>query len=694
MLLNNKNSRAVFIIITVFGFLLMFFLIGFIRLNKAFSEELFKKIYEAFVSTENGKVQLVGDLSGGQFGAYSATGDFNADNIDDLFISSPFASAKDRTWNGAVRVIFGADAKEDVYFLGKDSGDQLGTSITTGDYNNDGATDIAISAYKAFTDSTARPGEVYIIHGGERWNNQLDSQGIDFALQEPDTTLSQGLNGAGFGLAMKTLDINNDDVDDLLIGAPFSNTPYISKSGVVYGYFGANGKLKKNYDIIFHGREKGSRFGASIGGGYINDDESTDVIIGAYLASNEDLKEAGKVYFYDGLTDVKPVNNTPTKTFLGKKNRGWFGFALDTGDINGDSYEEMAISYFPYKGDEKEAGVLIFNGGKSLNIDVPNIIIDDSLGETLIGASVLLEDLNNDAKSEIIIGAPGVSLLNNAPAGDVYIIYSDSKQQKSIIHGENFDDWFGYSLAVTDYNRDGVRDLVVGSRYSDANDSVNDGKVFILLGKNSPYGNPKAIFNQQDREVSRGEFVKIVLESFGVKENKAEVIENCYEYRDFCLFNFMSMSFFDGITLEPDIILYPDVSKDNLYYEDITAATILGLVNGYINEVDSPFRPNDPISRIGALKVIFGAADLVPPKYQFELVAMLGAENSLTSQKSYFSDVDSKISYMWWYPRYVNFAVENDIVDEGEYFRPNDNISIEELDDIINKTLEFIAAGK
>jgi len=88
--------------------------------------------------------------------------------------------------------------------------------------------------------------------------------------------------------------------------------------------------------------------------------------------------------------------------------------------------------------------------------------------------------------------------------------------------------------------------------------------------------------------------------------------------------------------------------------------------------------------------VILGAADLVNSKYKFELVAILGTEDKLFNQKSYFQDIDSKIDTMWWYPRYVNFAVENGIVSEGEYFRPNDKITVWEFNAMIDRTIEFL----
>lgn len=156
------------------------------------------------------------------------------------------------------------------------------------------------------------------------------------------------------------------------------------------------------------------------------------------------------------------------------------------------------------------------------------------------------------------------------------------------------------------------------------------------------------------------------------------------------MFNFTAISSYNDIQLEPELILYPDVRPGSEFYEDINLATMLSLVNGYLNEKGTPFHPDLPVTRIQALKIILSATDLVPYLHQFELANLLGAEENISKQKSVFSDVSAKISSRWWYPRYVNFALENDIIDKGELFRPDENITIEELDDMVNRTLQYL----
>lgn len=659
--------------------------------------------YESFAGIINSNiVKIAGYIAGGQFGATVSSGDYNGDNIDDLVVSAPFASLNDKEWNGAVFIILGQRYYDqdvidlslispNIKIIGANSLDQLGTSLTSGDFNNDGFDDIAIGAYNAYQNDI-RTGKVYVFYG----KAILDSRTVDLAVDKSYFELAGEHSNDGFGLSLNTLDINNDNVDDLLIGAPFASISEFTNSGAVYGYFGSSNGLASLYNILFYGESAMERFGSSISGGDINADGQNDVIIGAYFSNNDSLTQAGKVYVY---TDVySAIVSDPSFTIAGTQNNEWFGFAIDVGDINGDYIDEIGITSFPFNGDKGDAKVSVFYGNQLFDT-VADSTIDSSIlnssSELLLGASLLIENFDTiDDTAEILIGAPGILFPSSNEAGKAYIVYDNLSEQNivSSITGENPDDWFGYSADVLDFNGDLYQDLAISSRYFDTENAVNNGKVYVFLGSDDNFGYKKEISdNNLKNYVERGELISIIIDKFDLKNKKANLINECYEYKDFCFFNFLAMSSYEGIVLEPDVLLYPDIGIDYKYYEDITIGTMLGLINGYLSEDNSPFHPELPISRIQALKIILGAADLVPPKYRFELINILGSLDKLQTQPSYFSDVDARISYMWWYPRYVNFALESGIIDRGEFFRPDESITKQELDDIINRTLEFIS---
>ncbi|MBI2634180.1 FG-GAP repeat protein [Candidatus Peregrinibacteria bacterium] len=671
-------------------------------------------VHELDTALSVDKIEFAGTYPGGQFGAEIVSGDFNNDGLDDLIVSSPFATYDNRQWSGMVQLIFGRNSivegssdYHDISFFGESGGDQLGTSLATGDFNRDGFEDFAIGAFKASFEGN-HTGKVYIMNGRppEAFKNiQTD---FDFSLNRADIILKGFRDGDGFGYSLATGDIDSDSTDDLLVSSPFSDSINYPKSGNVSAYYGSIRGISEDQNVLFRGNKPGERFGASIGVADIDGDTKNDVLMGAYSSTIGKNEQAGRMYMYSGKKLFPRIVDIASITLEGDKNRQWFGFDLDTGDINGDGIDDMAISSFPYTGDRKDAMIKIYFGGerflsKKNSPFVPDAIINDANDEAIPGASVILSDINGDKKDEVIVGAPGINTLVSDAPGDVYIVYGDvigydkifsisKKDVHSLIHGENADDWFGYSAAVMDFNHDGVQDIVVGSRYSEGKFAVNNGKVFIFPGNNEIFGHERPVLDSQGSVLARGEILTVILDQFDLKKKKVDVLDQCKDYIDFCLFNFMAMSSYDGINLEGPLVLYPDVQPENPYYEAVNTATLLGIVNGYMSEYGSPFKPDDQVTRIQALKIIFGANDLVFPRYRFELIRDLGSEENLTSQKSYFVDVNSKISHMWWYPRYINFGVENGIVDDDEFFRPEDPITEQELQDLINRTLTFINA--
>lgn len=679
-------------------------------------------VYESFVATNASKTELIGETSGEQFGAVVVSGDFNHDKIQDIAVGSPFFSMGDSEWNGKVTIIFGkknfnmknydlAKSEPDVVFYGAHSGDQFGNAITVGDFNNDKIDDIAMGAYNAYNEGS-RSGKVYIVFGQSTWSRQS----YNFLSDKPNIELRGISSDEGFGLSLSTIDINSDNVDDVLVGSPFSSSEVIKKSGLVYTYFGKSTSAStavytsNDANVTFYGQTENERFGSSISGGHILSVDTNDIVIGAYTSDVGSMRQAGKIYFYKGVRKFPSKIRSSTSVIKGIHEKEWFGFSVSVGDVNGDRKDDIAISSFPYNGNRDAAKVAVFYSKKTFgeegtvfvaDSDTSDVIIENPRGQSLIGASVLLSDINSDKKAEIIVGAPGVGDPTSSDSGDVYIIFNGNTSKKliysadyesvtSTVHGENADDWFGYSIAVVDFNRDGYKDLAVGSRYSDAGKSSNNGKVFVLYGSSQPYGKMKTVLSPDDHFVKRAELIHQVIERLDLKNTKADIIKDCYAYKNFCLFNFVAMSLYNEIQLDPKPILYPDIQTDSKYYEDVVIGTMLGLINGNNTEKDSPFYPDKPMSRIQTLKIILGAADLVKPMYRFELVRELGSFDKLLKQPSYFEDIDSKISSMWWYPRYTNFAVEHGIVKKMRFFRPDDKITVGELVSMLNNTMAYL----
>ncbi len=657
----------------------------------AFMDQYFEQFV---VLSKHGEIN--GDSAGAQLGSALVSGDFNNDGLEDLAVSSPYESSKLKKHNGAVKIYFGNEEstpvmESDIVIVGSNSGDQIGTALTGGDFNDDGMMDLAISAPSASFGSTEKAGKVYVLFGRNDW----DSQVIDLAYLKPNIIINGGESDEMMGLSIVGGDINNDGIDDLLVGAPNSDSINGADVGSVKVFLGDKAAFDNKPDLILYGEHSNERFGSALAIGNLNAQGENEIIVGSYFASEEQNVQVGRVYIYEGKTRLKSKIFAPDRVYSGNHPQEWFGFALATGDLNDDAIDDLAISSLPYAGDKQNNSLSIIYGDAnffSSSFDPEKEIVERLFdNQALMGSQILIEDLNGNGKNELIIGAPSVGVPTSSEAGDVYVLYDSlAKNPPAIIHGEYPDDWFGYSLSTLDFDGDGKKDLAISSQFSDTEIGANTGKVFLVLGSNDQVGSLKNM-SMESNNVSRGYFASMVVDKFEIKTKKAEVLESCYDFREFCLFNFMAMSSYDEIILEPEMQLYPDILGDNPYYEDINIVTMMGLMNGFIAENDSPFRPERFVTRIQALKVVLTAADLIKPLYQFELVDDLGSKDAVADQVSYFEDINAKIAYMWWYPRYVNFAVENGIISGGGKYRPDEYITVEELEELIDKTLEHLS---
>jgi hypothetical protein len=226
-------------------------------------------------------------------------------------------------------------------------------------------------------------------------------------------------------------------------------------------------------------------------------------------------------------------------------------------------------------------------------------------------------------------------------------------------------------------------------------------------------------------KVSRGEILTGVMQEFDIEQNNKDLLQACSNNLEGCLSIFRSVSTYDGIRLASNDIfqtlgntkkvarvlgfntsvanaanllelgnmqLFPDVPPELPSAYAINIATMLGFVQGYYEDTGSPFKPDQAISRIEAIKVLLGVTELQKWLYYDELEASLGGVEAVKAQQTPFADIKPTRDAMWWYPAYLNKACETGMIDctPGTNFKPDDWITDAELSGMMVKLRQYL----
>ncbi|MBD3216337.1 MAG: hypothetical protein GF311_27230, partial [Candidatus Lokiarchaeota archaeon] len=287
------------------------------------------------------------DLSGYSL---SIRGDVNGDGYDDILIGAP-TDEKDIKNEGRVYLFFGESeislnincSNADVIFCGEESYDAFGSSISTGgDINRDGYDDILIGA----PDYNSSRGKTYLFFGkASGWTKEINALNADISFFGEELGDKSGSSVESVG------DINGDEFDDILIGAP----SYNSSRGKTYLFFGkASGWTTENNcsiaDIFFNGENTGDCYGISVcNAGNVNGDRYDDILIGAEK-NNEGGSGSGQTYLFFGRSNgwSQEMNSyLANASFIGEPPITGYDVSgrkiAYAGDINGDGYDDILI---------------------------------------------------------------------------------------------------------------------------------------------------------------------------------------------------------------------------------------------------------------------------------------------------------------------------------------------------------------
>ncbi|WP_299686062.1 FG-GAP-like repeat-containing protein [uncultured Tateyamaria sp.] len=373
--------------------------------------------------------------AGDRFGAALASADVIGGANTDLLVGAPGEDYQSSGPNAGVVFLFpgtGTEFGTPVVLKqepveASQSGDLFGSAIATGDFNGDGLMDVAIGAPgDSATRRVSGSGSVFIYDG------------TTTGLALPDV-LPHGAgrvsSGDQFGHALATGDFNGDGFDDLAVGAPMRAVSGSAPSGAVVIYHGSAGGLNSVGTLgqAPAGRnEAGDAFGFALASGDFNADGIADLAVGA-PGENFDGSgpDAGVVFvfagsFGAGLTAPTLLTQAP----IGRNESGdRFGFALTSADLNGDSFDDLAIGApgENYRGSGPNAGVFYTALGTQNGLLAAPIHFDQLAGrneaQDMFGAALIGGHDPGEHSAFLIVGSPGENVEGSGPgAGVMYYI--------------------------------------------------------------------------------------------------------------------------------------------------------------------------------------------------------------------------------------------------------------------------------
>lgn len=298
-----------------------------------------------------------------------------------------------------------------------------------------------------------------------------------------------------FGYALAAGDFDGDGRQDLAVGTPGQRVGAgVASAGTVMLYRGVGAGLAGWKVLTVEGLdtpEAGVNFGASLAAADFNLDGRTDLAVGApHARQGWTAPGNGAVYLFRGgtLEGWRILRASVGGVRLLDTDLG-FGFALTTGDFNGDNTPDLAVSAPAATLNNIRWAGRVFTF-QSQGLDGPRLVTDTLTAPVTsqgaaFGFSLAAGRSRYASRDDLAVGAPGATAFG-ANAGLVYV-YSPSSAgigapralTQDMFDVDEAGDRYGASVAFGDFDANGFADLAAGAPGEVADPTGQRGRAFV-----------------------------------------------------------------------------------------------------------------------------------------------------------------------------------------------------------------------